>query len=54
MNGTFGQPSLWQRVKPIFVGFDLPLLLAILFLCGPGGAYITGQTHHVNGGAWMP
>jgi NAD(P)-dependent dehydrogenase (short-subunit alcohol dehydrogenase family) len=26
----------------------------ILFLCGPGGAYITGQTHHVNGGSWMP
>jgi 3-oxoacyl-[acyl-carrier protein] reductase len=25
----------------------------VLFLCGPGGAYITGQTHHVNGGAWM-
>jgi NAD(P)-dependent dehydrogenase (short-subunit alcohol dehydrogenase family) len=25
----------------------------ILFLCGPGGAYITGQTHHVNGGSWM-
>jgi NAD(P)-dependent dehydrogenase (short-subunit alcohol dehydrogenase family) len=26
----------------------------IVFLCGPGGAYITGQTHHVNGGSWMP
>ena len=25
----------------------------ILFLCGPGGGYITGQTHHVNGGSWM-
>ncbi len=30
------------------------MLPTILFLCGPGGAYITGQTHHVNGGAWMP
>ncbi|MCC7368134.1 MAG: glucose 1-dehydrogenase [Chloroflexi bacterium] len=25
----------------------------ILFLCGPDGGYITGQTHHVNGGSWM-
>jgi hypothetical protein len=25
----------------------------VLFLCGPGGGYITGQTHHVNGGSWM-
>jgi 3-oxoacyl-[acyl-carrier protein] reductase len=29
------------------------MLPTILFLCGPGGGYITGQTHHVNGGAWM-
>ncbi|MBA4109142.1 MAG: rod shape-determining protein RodA [Leptothrix sp. (in: Bacteria)] len=47
MNGTFGQPSLWQRVKPIFVGFDLPLLLAILFLCGLGlfTMYSVGYDH---------
>ena len=25
-----------------------------LFLCGPGGAYVTGQIHHVNGGAYLP
>jgi 3-oxoacyl-[acyl-carrier protein] reductase len=25
----------------------------VLFLCGAGGAYITGQTLHVNGGALM-
>jgi NAD(P)-dependent dehydrogenase (short-subunit alcohol dehydrogenase family) len=30
------------------------MLPTILFLCGSGGAYITGQTHHVNGGSWMP
>jgi 3-oxoacyl-[acyl-carrier protein] reductase len=26
---------------------------AVRFLCGPGARYITGQTLHVNGGAWM-
>jgi 3-oxoacyl-[acyl-carrier protein] reductase len=30
------------------------MLPTILFLCGPGGGYITGQVHHVNGGSWMP
>ena len=30
------------------------MLPTVLFLCGPSGAYITGQTHHVNGGGWMP
>jgi 3-oxoacyl-[acyl-carrier protein] reductase len=29
------------------------MLPTVLFLCGPGGGYITGQTHHVNGGSWM-
>lgn len=27
---------------------------AVSFLCGPGGAYITGTTLHVNGGMFMP
>jgi 3-oxoacyl-[acyl-carrier protein] reductase len=26
----------------------------VRFLCGPGGRYITGQTLHVNGGAYLP
>ncbi|MDI1258054.1 rod shape-determining protein RodA [Aquabacterium sp.] len=47
MNGSFGQPSLWQRAKPIFGGFDLPLLLAILCLCGLGlfTMYSVGYDH---------
>jgi NAD(P)-dependent dehydrogenase (short-subunit alcohol dehydrogenase family) len=30
------------------------MLGALLFLCGDGGAYITGQVLHVNGGSFMP
>jgi 3-oxoacyl-[acyl-carrier protein] reductase len=26
---------------------------AVLFLCSPGAAYITGATLHVNGGMYM-
>ncbi|MGH6645738.1 rod shape-determining protein RodA [Aquabacterium sp.] len=47
MTGSFGQPSLWQRVKPIFQGFDPFLLLAVLFLCGLGlfTMYSVGYDH---------
>ena len=27
---------------------------AVAFLCSPDGAYITGETLHVNGGMYMP
>lgn len=30
------------------------MLPTVLFLCSEGGAYITGQVHHVNGGSYMP
>jgi len=36
MSVIFEKPSLWQRVKPIFTGFDGPLLLALLLLAGAG------------------
>ena len=36
MNVAFDKPSLWQRVRPIFQGFDGPLALSILLLCGMG------------------
>ena len=32
MSHVFDKPSLWQRIKPWFAGFDLPLSLAILWL----------------------
>ena len=36
MNVAFEKPSLWQRVRPIFAGFDVPLALILLALCGLG------------------
>jgi rod shape determining protein RodA len=36
MNGTFDKPSLWQRVAPVFTGFDGALTLAIALLAGAG------------------
>jgi rod shape determining protein RodA len=36
MSAVFEQPSLWQRARPIFFGFDWLLSLAILLLAGAG------------------
>jgi len=36
MSIAFGQPSLWQRIKPVFEGFDMPLGAIVLYLCGLG------------------
>ena len=36
MSAIFEKPSLWQRIKPIFTGFDGPLLVALLLLAGAG------------------
>jgi rod shape determining protein RodA len=36
MNAILDRPSWWQRVKPVFLGFDGPLTLAILLLAGAG------------------
>jgi len=35
MSIAFDKPSLWQRVRPVFQGFDLPLLCIVLALCRP-------------------
>jgi rod shape determining protein RodA len=32
MSAVFEQPTLWQRVKPVFTDFDAPLALAIVVL----------------------
>ncbi|MFT3663735.1 rod shape-determining protein RodA [Piscinibacter sp.] len=36
MNVAFERPSVWQRIVPVFTGFDGPLSLAILLLAGAG------------------
>ena len=36
MSGVFDKPSLWQRAKPVFLGFDGPLLLATALLAAGG------------------
>jgi len=44
---AFDGPSWWQRVRPWFSGFDLPLLLAIAWLMGLGLVcmYSAGYDH---------
>jgi len=36
MSAVFDRPSPWQRIKPVFSGFDLPLLIAMLLLATAG------------------
>jgi rod shape determining protein RodA len=36
MNAVFQRPSLWQRVKPWFIGFDGPLALPVVLLAAMG------------------
>ena len=36
MSGIFEKPNWWQRLRPMFTGFDLPLMLAIAWLMGLG------------------
>ena len=36
MSAVFDKPSLLQRIAPVFQGFDLPLLLAIMIMAGAG------------------
>lgn len=36
------------------LGTPEELAAAVLYLCGPGAGYVTGQTLHVNGGRYLP
>ena len=47
MSVAFDKPSLWQRLKPVFMGFDLPLVCIVGFLCTLGlvNMYSVGFDH---------
>jgi len=47
MSHVFNKPSLWQRARPLLIGFDVPLLLAIVWLMGLGliSMYSAGFDH---------
>jgi rod shape determining protein RodA len=36
MSAAFDKPSLWQRVRPVFTGFDAALIMAMLWLAAFG------------------
>jgi 3-oxoacyl-[acyl-carrier protein] reductase len=48
-------PRHHEHLAPVInrVGRPDDIAAMIRHLCGPGGRYITGQTYHVNGGAYM-
>jgi len=47
MSAVFDSPSLWQRARPIFTGYDVPLVLAVglLALAGLVTMYSAGHDH---------
>ena len=47
MSHVFEEPSPWQRIKPVFTGFDVPLLIAVslLALAGLITMYSAGFDH---------
>ena len=47
MSHVFNKPNLWQRARPLLIGFDIPLLLAIVWLMGLGlvSMYSAGFDH---------
>jgi rod shape determining protein RodA len=47
VSAVFDRPSLWQRLRPVFAGFDGPLAIAMLWLSAIGLAtmYSAGYDH---------
>jgi 3-oxoacyl-[acyl-carrier protein] reductase len=45
--------ALTSQVPMARLGSVDDIAAAVLFLCGPGAGYITGETLHVNGGMYM-
>jgi len=52
---TGGSPAHHARHASLAGGRGAPADVAAMvrFLCGPGAGYVTGQTIHVNGGAYL-
>jgi 3-oxoacyl-[acyl-carrier protein] reductase len=52
---TTGQPEHHAKHKPLLGrrGHPDEIAGAVVWLAGPGGRFITGQTLHVNGGAYL-
>jgi 3-oxoacyl-[acyl-carrier protein] reductase len=46
--------SLTAQVPMARLGTVDDIAAAVLYLCGPGASYVTGETLHVNGGMYMP
>jgi 3-oxoacyl-[acyl-carrier protein] reductase len=46
--------TLLGQIPLARLGTAADVAAAVLFLCSPGAAYITGETLHVNGGMHMP
>lgn len=53
---TSAAPRHHEHLAPVInrVGKPSDIAAMIRHLVGPNGCYITGQTYHVNGGAYMP
>ena len=45
--------AILQTIPMARQGEPTEIAAAVMFLCSSGAAYITGQTIHVNGGAYM-
>jgi 3-oxoacyl-[acyl-carrier protein] reductase len=46
--------TLLAQIPMARLGAAEDVASAVLFLCSPGAAYVTGETLHVNGGMHMP
>jgi 3-oxoacyl-[acyl-carrier protein] reductase len=46
--------ALAAQVPMARLGSVDDIAAAVLYLCGPGAGYVTGETLHVNGGMYMP
>jgi 3-oxoacyl-[acyl-carrier protein] reductase len=52
--GEAQRAALNAQIPLARLGQAADIAAAVAFLCSPDGAYITGETLHVNGGMYMP